>query len=431
MEVAVVAQDRYDNLVTAEAITATWEGSDGDDRVPTNEDGIARFELFIERPEEVLLTISTESGVELEIPVPAAEPPTPVSLTIGSLDCLTAPTIPDFEIGGRYQIPIAVCDSVGQRIPDVQISVAAFAAGPGASIIEVEELKADMAGEVAVWLIAGTFAGSHWLEAVTKDGLAAHRIDFEISPGDPAYLDIVSGNNQISAAGQSVTRPFMVRLTDRYDNPIAGETIEWTATNGTVRDRRDSGAAVSFEATTTRFGRSRAWGFPASADPAPTFVAAVGELVASFEVDVRSIALVAERPVTSLPAVQGALTLSTDYYGDVPPVALIDGVDDDAITVSEGEYSGQWTVCFSEGSPVGGLGQFELTFQLGEHTSNPITIGFGQIGAMCSEMRGPRGYCEDYLEKSCLEGRCESDDWAVVSAGGETFTMGSDDPLLR
>ncbi len=427
VEVSVQLKDRFDNLATAVPVTATWEGTDGTVEVveTTDEGGIASFELPIERPEEVVLTLSAASGVELQITVPGVEPPVPVGLTIGAPDCLTPPSLPDFEIGGYYQIPIAVCDSVGRLVPDAQISVATYADGPGSGIVDVEDLKADGTGQVFVWLTVGTFAGHHWLEAETNDGSASDRIDFQVSAGEAAYLDIISGNDQIGAVGQSLLIPFMVRLTDAYDNPIAGAPLQWGATNGTVRTGRDSTFAVTVDTTTTRYGRSRAWGLASSDEPGTTFTASVADLEATFEVDARSIGLSADGPVHSLPAVWGALTVRADYNGDSSPVALINGEVDPALSVTEAVTGSTWTVCFAGDTVVRNLGQYELALQFGDEVSSPLTIGFGQIGAECSQ---PRGFCENWQDKNCVDGHCQSDDLVITATGGETFTMGSDDP---
>jgi plastocyanin len=52
--------------------------------------------------------------------------------------------------------------------------------------------------------------------------------------GAPSQFSILSGNNQTGAVGTDFGEPLEVEMLDEHDNPVAGETVNWTVTTGTA-----------------------------------------------------------------------------------------------------------------------------------------------------------------------------------------------------
>ena len=50
--------------------------------------------------------------------------------------------------------------------------------------------------------------------------------------GQPADVVVFSGNGQTGTILESPPQPLVVRVTDRFGNPVAGVPIEWSATGG-------------------------------------------------------------------------------------------------------------------------------------------------------------------------------------------------------
>lgn len=51
-----------------------------------------------------------------------------------------------------------------------------------------------------------------------------------VTTNDADRIEIVSGNNQSAMVGETLDNPLVVRVTDAYDNPVAGETVEFEIT---------------------------------------------------------------------------------------------------------------------------------------------------------------------------------------------------------
>ena len=70
-------------------------------------------------------------------------------------------------------------------------------------------------------------------------------------PDVPASLTKVSGDDQSAAAGQRLSSPLVVRVTDRFGNELAGVTVAWEVTSG-------GGSVTPPTSTTDASGRASA-----------------------------------------------------------------------------------------------------------------------------------------------------------------------------
>jgi hypothetical protein len=63
-------------------------------------------------------------------------------------------------------------------------------------------------------------------------GSASLSFTANAEPGDPAKVITVSGDGQSALAGTAIGAPIVVRVTDRFDNTILGQTATFTVTSG-------------------------------------------------------------------------------------------------------------------------------------------------------------------------------------------------------
>jgi len=67
--------------------------------------------------------------------------------------------------------------------------------------------------------------------SVIADGVTlSETAEITFLPGDPSSLTLVSGNNQTANVGQTLSEPFVVKITDSFENPVPGQAIDFTIT---------------------------------------------------------------------------------------------------------------------------------------------------------------------------------------------------------
>jgi uncharacterized protein (TIGR03437 family) len=97
-----------------------------------------------------------------------------------------------------------------------------------------------------------------------------------VTPGPPAQVNIIEGNNQVGTLGKSLQQPFVVQVTDVSKNPLGGVPVNWQVVSGTM-----TLAVVS--ATTNSQGVASATGTPTQAGDI-SVVATAGPGSATFAV---------------------------------------------------------------------------------------------------------------------------------------------------
>lgn len=92
----------------------------------------------------------------------------------------------------------------------------------------------DASGNASTTVTLGNTSGAVTVTA-TANGISTPAV-FSITStaAAAASLTIVSGNNQSAAAGTSLAAALVAKVTDQYGNAIAGATIDWTTTGGTL-----------------------------------------------------------------------------------------------------------------------------------------------------------------------------------------------------
>ena len=137
-------------------------------------------------------------------------------------------------------IEVRVRDALGQPLPFFPVTFQVLLGGGQVnSKAGPEQIETDMAGIAKVeWRLGGTAgtnnnklsASATW----NSQALSGSPIEFTASAvvGAAENLAIVSGTNQIGTILQSLTNPFVVRVTDVNGNPIAAWPVTFTVAAG-------------------------------------------------------------------------------------------------------------------------------------------------------------------------------------------------------
>ena len=113
----------------------------------------------------------------------------------------------------------------------------------------------DAAGNASATVTAGTTSGAVTITATRQDAPAATAV-FNLTVNALGALTIVSGDTQTLAAGVA-SAPLEVELTDAGGLPVAGATINWSTTAGTLTNATsttDAAGIASNTVTTTTAG---------------------------------------------------------------------------------------------------------------------------------------------------------------------------------
>jgi len=97
------------------------------------------------------------------------------------------------------------------------------------------DVLTDNEGVASVRLVVGFEAGVNTVKATANSGgspLAPIEFNATAIPDIPDSLVEVSGNNQTGAAGMSLSNPFVVKVTDQFNNPIYGHKVQFSVIAG-------------------------------------------------------------------------------------------------------------------------------------------------------------------------------------------------------
>lgn len=221
----VLVTDEFENPVEDESVSFQFVGHPNDANnytlsatsVSTNSDGLAESTLTLgNRPgtyeveasigdDEVIFTAEAEAG-----------PPEQITI-------LQQPT--DTEAGQEITPAPAVRveDAAGNRLSGVSVSVS-LQGGSFSSGTTTRNTDGDGAAEFPGLVIeeAGTFT------IVFEAGDEEQESDeFDVTAGSASVIEIVSGNDQRGTVGNELDNPLVVRVTDDFDNPVSGESVNF------------------------------------------------------------------------------------------------------------------------------------------------------------------------------------------------------------
>jgi hypothetical protein len=135
--------------------------------------------------------------------------------------------------GAQLPTPLSVriLDELGRGVPGVSVH---WSVGSGGGAISASPTQSDANGIATVTRIAGTVEGPFTTQA-TVTGLAGSPVVFTHTVVDltrPAFLEIVSGNNQRGSPGATLPEQLVVVLLNANRTPITNSRIDWQVSGG-------------------------------------------------------------------------------------------------------------------------------------------------------------------------------------------------------
>ncbi len=135
-------------------------------------------------------------------------------------------------VGKLLPLPLVVrvADSYQNPISDVEVS---FQIVAGDGFLTRSSVITDADGKAESEWTLGTVAGDNHHVLAQASGVA-NSVSFTATalPEAPSQLAKVQGDDQTGIAGSSLPDPFVVRVLDRYDNPVSGADVTFTVTQG-------------------------------------------------------------------------------------------------------------------------------------------------------------------------------------------------------
>ncbi len=149
----------------------------------------------------------------------------PSTLVIVAGNAQTAPAGSAVPIAPRVQLT----DAIGNPVVGAAVT---FAVTAGGGSVTGASTSTDAAGfaQVGSWTL-GTTAGVNTLQVATA-GVAPVNIVATGTPGAPAALVIVSGNNQAAVVNTQLATPITVVVRDANTNPVPGVNVTFGITAG-------------------------------------------------------------------------------------------------------------------------------------------------------------------------------------------------------
>jgi hypothetical protein len=97
-------------------------------------------------------------------------------------------------------------------------------------------------GQAAVRWTLGSKVGTNRISAASADSTAEFAA--EAIAGNPATLQKVGGDDQQPIPGQAFPEPFVVKVADQFDNPVAGQAVNFAVASGGGKINGDTVAVV-------------------------------------------------------------------------------------------------------------------------------------------------------------------------------------------
>lgn len=163
------------------------------------------------------LTLPSDSGVGLDLSRVGGD---------GQRGTVGAP------LAGPLVVRVVASDDVGIAGRQVAFSPV----GDGAALrLEPDTAVTNARGEASAIWVLGTQAGQHQVEAhLVAEDVAPAPVSFsaEAIAGPPDTLAGASALNRAGRRGQELPDPLVVRVVDRFGNPVSGATVAWAVTTG-------------------------------------------------------------------------------------------------------------------------------------------------------------------------------------------------------
>lgn len=154
------------------------------------------------------------------------------------------------------RLVVRALDAEGRGLPGQAVT---FTVADGGGTVSDPAGVTDDNGVVSVaWTLGTTAGGAQRVEARVGEGDDAAIAAFTATavPGDPVKLTKAAGDGQVAAPGEQLPNALVARLVDRFGNGIAGRTVAWEVSSGTVSPEAVETEADGSARTTWRLGHS-------------------------------------------------------------------------------------------------------------------------------------------------------------------------------
>ncbi len=159
-------------------------------------------------------------------------------------------------------LKVKVLDKDGNGVEGVPVIFQKLEEPPqrNGAVVGSEPVTTDADGTAAARITLGEKAGEYIFRAVSPV-LAGQQVTFTVHarPDAPYYLSKLSGDRQSMTRGRRLVYPVVVRVTDRYQNPVAGVPVNFAPAAG-------SGTVSATEVITDETGAAPNWWTIGNAD---------------------------------------------------------------------------------------------------------------------------------------------------------------------
>jgi hypothetical protein len=129
------------------------------------------------------------------------------------------------------QLVVVVRDANSNAIANLRVN---FTVTQGAGTLNAAADTTDASGQAQVtWTLGQTAGTAHQVTAaLAQAGAAAVTFSATALAGPPAFVTVVSGNNQSGVPSAALASPIVVSVTDQFSNVGSGLTVNFTVTAG-------------------------------------------------------------------------------------------------------------------------------------------------------------------------------------------------------
>lgn len=204
---------------------------------------------------------------------------------------------------------VKVTDANGTAIPGATVNFTAPSSGAG--LAEPNSVSiTDAAGLAGIMPTANQTAGSYQINANVAGVASPAVFQMTNAPAAPASVLVTSGNNQAATISTAFANPLVTTVLDEFNNPVAGQTVTFTAPSGGASGTFDTNPQT---VTTASNGTATAPTFTANAAIGSYTVVASLQSGASTSFSLEN---------KDLPVTAGAVSLSVAANSSANPITL-------------------------------------------------------------------------------------------------------------
>lgn len=263
---------------------------------------------------------------------------------------------------------VRLTDQFGNPVAGTAVTFAVASGGGTITGGPTVTTNAQGVAQLGGWTLGGT-AGAQRVTATA--GTLTTNIDATATAAAPSRIVIEAGNQQSAAAGATLPVAPLVRVFDRFDNPVAGVVVTFSTAAGSGCVRTTAAATCASPVTVTSGTDGRAtvasWTL-GNTSGAQTLTAAAGQIAQIFSAT-------ATGGVTVGPATQ--LTYQSPFWVNTGPSQMTGGlvlrdangnvVTGDPVTITATVVSGPGTLIGgtqASVNPATGIATFDLRFSV-------------------------------------------------------------------